>query len=176
MSKMLLPIFNFNSAKVFLEILQFSLNDLSIEGNIFAHSGNPLLVMCLLYELLLNMIKKFYSLKNACSTMMGQIMKMSLDYIESVDDENFLTSVMIEKDYSGRDSLRIAVELELLDLIQAPKVEAIIKRIYNSDFDQAGNLFEMSTSYQIVFGNKNVNLDPEEDMRFYKKRDIERVP
>jgi hypothetical protein len=83
---------------------------------------------------------------------------------------------MIEKDYSGRDSLRIAVELELLDLIQAPKVEAIIKRIYNSDFDQAGNLFEMSTSYQIVFGNKNVNLDPEEDMRFYKKRNIERVP
>ena len=108
--------------------------------------------------------------------MMGQIMKMSLDYIESVDDENLLTSVMIEKDYSGRDSLRIAVELELLDLIQAPKVEAIIKRIYNSDFDQAGNLFEMSTSYQIVFGNKNVNLDPEEDMRFYKKRNIERVP
>ena len=176
MSKMLLSIFNFQSAKVFLEILQFSLNDISIEGNIFAHSGNPLLVMCLLYELLLNMIKKFYSLKNACSTMMVQIMKMSLDYIESVDDENFLTSVMIEKDYSGRDSLRIAVELELLDLIQAPKVEAIIKRIYNSDFDQAGNLFEMSTSYQIVFGNKNVNLDPEEDMRFYKKRDIEKVP
>jgi len=69
MSKMLLPIFNFNSAKVFLEILQFSLNDLSIEGNIFSHSANPLLVMCLLYELLGNMIKKFYSLKNACSTM-----------------------------------------------------------------------------------------------------------
>lgn len=42
---------------------------------------------------------------------------MALLYIESVDDENFLTHVMTEKDYSGRDSLRIAVELELLDLI-----------------------------------------------------------
>jgi hypothetical protein len=44
-------------------------------------------------------------------------MKMAIKYIESVDDENFLTVVMLEKDYSGRDSLRIAVELELLDLI-----------------------------------------------------------
>lgn len=42
---------------------------------------------------------------------------------------------MTEKDYSGRDALRIAVELELLEVIQAPKVEAIIKRIYNSDYD-----------------------------------------
>lgn len=80
---------------------------------------------------------------------------MSIQYIDSVDDENFLTTVMLERDFSGRDSLRIAVELELLDLIQAPKVEAIIKRIYNSDYEQSGNLFEMSTSYQIVFGNKN---------------------
>jgi len=67
--------------------------------------------------------------------MMNQTKEMALLYIESVDDENFLTHVMTEKDYSGRDSLRIAVELELLELIQAPKVEAIIKRLYNSDFD-----------------------------------------
>lgn len=80
---------------------------------------------------------------------------MAIDYIESVDDENFLTTVMLEKDYTGRDSLRIAVELELLEMIQAPKVEAIIKRIYYSDYDQSGNLFQMSTSYQILFANKN---------------------
>jgi hypothetical protein len=47
----------------------FTLEDRSIEGNMFSHSGNPLLVMCLLYELLLNITKKFYSLKNACTTM-----------------------------------------------------------------------------------------------------------
>ena len=37
--------------------------------------------------------------------------------VVKVDDENFLTSVMLEKDFSGRDSLQIAVELEVLDLI-----------------------------------------------------------
>jgi len=30
---------------------------------------------------------------------------MIIEYIESVDDENFLTSVMLEKDFSNRDSL-----------------------------------------------------------------------
>jgi len=42
---------------------------------------------------------------------------------------------MLERDFLGRDALRIAVELELLELIQHPKVEALVKRIYNSDYD-----------------------------------------
>ena len=117
MSKLLIGVFNFNSAKDFLAILERNLSDNSVDGNIFAHSNNPLLLMCLMWELLGIMIKKFYSLKNICTTMQGQIMNMAINYIESVDDENFLTAVMLEKDYSGRDSLKIAVELELLELI-----------------------------------------------------------
>lgn len=147
MTKVLLHLFNFNSAKIFLEIIQKSINDEIVEMNMFSNTSNPLLTMCLLYELLSNIIKKFFSLSNLCRTLMQITMDMAIRYIEEVDDENFLTSVMLERDYSGRDSLKIAVELELLDLIQAPKVEAIIKRIYNSDYDQAGHLFEMSTAY-----------------------------
>jgi len=72
---------------------------------------------------------------------MAHCIKMALQYIDEVDDENFLTAVLNEKDYSGRDSLMIFVELELLEIIQAPKVEAVIKRVYNSDYDQSGDLF-----------------------------------
>ena len=62
-------------------------------------------------------------------------------YIEAVEDEHFLTQMMLEKDYSGRDCLQIAVELELLDLIQSSKIESIILRIWNSDYDTSGSLF-----------------------------------
>ena len=167
MSKMLLSLFNFKSAKEFLDIIYQQINDPLIEGNLFSYSSNPLLNMCLLYELLINIIKRFFSLNNMCRTIMKTTMQMAINYIECVDDENFLTWVVLERDFSGRDSLRIAVELELLELIQHPKVEAIIKRIYNSDYDQSGELMEMSTSYQIVFGNKNINKDPEATFRFY---------
>ena len=36
------------------------------------------------------------------------------------------------------------------------------------NFDQEGNLMQMSTAYQVVFGDKNLNTDPEEGFRFYK--------
>ena len=117
MSAMLINIFNFNAAKQFLAILNLKAFESTLENNIFAHSSNPLLTMSLTYEMLLNIVKKFYSLNNDCKTIMKHIMEMILNYIESVDDENFLTAVMLEKDYMGRDSLMIAVELELLDLI-----------------------------------------------------------
>lgn len=55
-------------------------------------------------------------------------MRMVLLYLDQVDDENFLTALVTERDFVGRDSLRIAVELELLDLVRAPKFQAIIKR------------------------------------------------
>ena len=101
---------------------------------------------------------------------------MIIEYIESVDDENFLTSVMLEKDFTNRDSLQIAVELEVLDLIQAPKVEAVIKRIWNSDFDTSGSFFEMSTAYQILIEPTTSDIDVEVENRFYNKRDIEGKP
>lgn len=141
MSKLMLPIFTFMAAKIFLEIIEFKVQDSSLENNLFSHSSNPLLNMCLLYELLQNIIKKFYSLNNLCQFLMAHCIKMALQYIDEVDDENFLTAVLNEKDYSGRDSLMIFVELELLEIIQAPKVEAVIKRVYNSDYDQSGDLF-----------------------------------
>ena len=176
MSKMVLPIFTFNAAKIFLEIIDAKVNEAALEANIFTHSNNPLLCMCLMYELLLNIIKKFYSLNNACRQIMNNIMRMAQEYIEAVDEENFLTAVMLEKDYSGRDALRIAVELELLELIQAPKIEAIIKRIHNSNYMQDGDLYEMSTTYQIIFGNKLQIADVERDFRVNQKRNISETP
>ena len=107
---------------------------------------------------------------------MAQIMEIIIHYIESVDDENFLTTIMLEKDYTGRDALAIAVEMELLELIQLPKVEAIIKRIYHSDYELNGNLFEMSTSYQMVFGKSKIIRDIESKFRFNQSREIDNLP
>ena len=72
---------------------------------------------------------------------------MAVYYCEAVDDENFLTMVVLEKDFSGRDVLRIAMELEILELLQLHKIDAIIQRVYSSDYDQSGDIFKTSTSY-----------------------------
>ena len=61
-------------------------------------------------------------------------------------------------------------------MITASTFGAWIRRIYNSDFDQAGNLFQMSTNFQVCFGDKTVQRDMEQQFRFYKARDLEGVP
>ena len=135
MAKIMIPVLNFSAAKTFLEIIGNGISNPDISKNFFAHSVNPLLNMCLIYELLMLITKKFFSLNTLCRAHMNRIIETCIVYIDQVDDENFLTQLMLEKDYSNRDSLRIATDLELLEIIQSPKVEAIILRIYNSDFD-----------------------------------------
>lgn len=91
--------------KHYLEIMNFKIFDHTLENNIFSHSANPLLNMCSQYEFLFLLTKKFFSLSYTCRQLMEQVKSMIIEYIESVDDENFLTRIMLEKDYTGRDAL-----------------------------------------------------------------------
>jgi len=52
-----------------------------------------------------------------CRNFNNKIMTIALQFIEQVDDENCLSSMVLEKDYINRDALSIAVQYELLDLI-----------------------------------------------------------
>jgi len=54
-------------------------------------------------------------------------------------------------------------------------VQAIIKGIYFSHYEQSGDIFQMSTPYQIVFGDKNVQPDVEDKYRLGSMRQLEHV-
>ena len=97
--KKLIDCFNFKTAKQFLEVIQTQINFKSIDNNLLSHSCNPLLNMCLLYELLFSISNKFYSLNNMCRNIRKTTMDMAIQYIECVDEENFLTAIMLEKDF-----------------------------------------------------------------------------
>jgi len=61
--------------------------------------------------------KRFISLSYSCKGMMDTVKNMLLEFINTIDDENYLTTIVLEKDFINRDSLAIAVELELLELV-----------------------------------------------------------
>lgn len=105
MTKSLLPIFTFNGAKSFLEVISIKINDHSCENNLFSHSSNPLLCMFLLREFLILLTQKFFSLKNTCRHLNDRILKMAIEYIECCEDDNLLTTLMSEQDYTNRDCL-----------------------------------------------------------------------
>lgn len=117
MTYVLFPIFSFGEAKAFLTIVLRQINDMNFETNFFCHSSNPILSMCSLYELIYLLSQKFFSLNQMCRNFNNKLIKIALQYIDSVDDENCLTELVVEKDYMNRDALQIAVQYELLDLI-----------------------------------------------------------
>ena len=45
----------------------------ALENNVISHSANPLLNLCLLYELLYLISKKFVSLSYTCKDMMDKV-------------------------------------------------------------------------------------------------------
>jgi len=176
LSKQLLPNFTFNAAKRFLKVTSHKSGDNSIEKNLFTHSENPLQLICLLYEFLNLLKKKFFSLNNQCSALMGTLKTLALQYIKEIEDENFLSQLLYSNDYEGRDTLEIVRQIEFLELIQEPKVEAVIQRIYSSDFDVSGHLLSGSTTYKILAQSSKSQLDIEQENRFYRKKNIEEMP
>lgn len=50
--KRLMSIFNFMQTKQVLDIIAVQIKDTSLENNLFVHSCNPLLNMCLLFEII----------------------------------------------------------------------------------------------------------------------------
>lgn len=73
MSKSLLPIFNFNGVKKFLQTMNQKMTEAALENNVISHSANPLLNLCLLYEFLYLIAKKFISLSYSCKEMMEKV-------------------------------------------------------------------------------------------------------
>lgn len=69
------------------------------------------------------------------------------EYINQTDDLLYLSDLMLEKDFRGRDSLELLARLELFDIMQLAKMEAVIHRIYRSDYDSSGVFWDLSTMY-----------------------------
>jgi hypothetical protein len=62
MTYVLLPIFSFREAKYLLQISSKQINDSNFRSNLFSNSNNPILAICLLYEIFDMLSKKFFSL------------------------------------------------------------------------------------------------------------------
>ena len=82
MAKLMIPTLNFSAAKTFLDIIGAGISNPEIQKNFFAHSVNPLLNMCLIYELLILITKKFLSLNTLCRAHMNRIIETCITYIE----------------------------------------------------------------------------------------------
>lgn len=99
LSMSLLPIFTFNQAKKLLDEIKYKVFDAALENNMFSNSVNPLLSMCLVCELCSKISKKFFSLSYPCRQAVDKVKELMIEFIQVINDENFLTNLLHEKDY-----------------------------------------------------------------------------
>lgn len=67
LSKKLISKFNFVEFKTLVNNIRQKIEETSLENNIFSHSPNPLLSMCLTYEVLQIIMKRSFSLSYDCN-------------------------------------------------------------------------------------------------------------
>mmetsp|Transcript_23249 Transcript_23249/g.17669 ORF Transcript_23249/g.17669 Transcript_23249/m.17669 type:complete len:180 (+) Transcript_23249:337-876(+) len=120
------------------------------------------------------------------------------EYINQTDDLLYLSELVQEKDLRNRDALELLHNLELYEIMQMPKMEAVILRIYRSDYDSSGGFWELSTmwmilkssdvkdeelkvtNYEKMYQNQatesRMKIDCEQENRFYKGRNLSELP
>jgi hypothetical protein len=118
LAKQLISKFTFVEFKKLVNNVRQKIEETSLENNLFSHSPNPLLSMCLTYEVLQIIMRYSFSLSYDCNQLNKQIKEMMFIYIQEINKSSLLRILLLEKDYAGRDVLNIAVSLNLIDMIQ----------------------------------------------------------
>lgn len=89
-TKKLLSKFNFDGYKILVKNMKQKINETSLENNMFSHSPNPMLTMCLTFEVLKSVGVRCFSLSYDCMQLNIQLKDMMLIYIDSIDNTEFI--------------------------------------------------------------------------------------
>lgn len=73
MAKKLLPKFTFDGFKSLVNNIRQKINETSLENNMFSHSPNPILSMCLTFEVLKCVARRSFSLSYDCIQLNGRL-------------------------------------------------------------------------------------------------------
>ena len=73
LTKLLLGKFNFDGYKILVNNIRQKIQETSLENNLFSHSPNPLMTMCLTYEVLKSVAKRCFSLSYDCIQLNNQL-------------------------------------------------------------------------------------------------------
>lgn len=73
--------------------------------------------MCVLYELTVQVKKQFFSLNNLCILILEKTKHYMEEYVNQTDDLILLSDLLLEKDLSGKDSLQLIKDNELLEIL-----------------------------------------------------------
>ena len=82
----------------------------------------------------------------------SHISNVTGSFIEKIEDENILRSLVFEKDFENRDSLDLLSHYNIVEIMNNKNMEKIALELWISKYDIKGNLMTTSSVYRIVMG------------------------
>ena len=114
---------------------------------------NVLLFSCNLIELCILLRNKFSFLSSYSERIQAHVSKFAGIFIEKIDDDETLRSLVFEKDFESRDSLDLLSYYNIVDIMNNKNMDKIALELWSSQYDIKGNLMSTSSVYKIVMGN-----------------------
>ena len=151
----LIKYFSLKAVKNLLKAFETLLNFNDEMNPVIFYSYNQFKIFVLLAEILELLSRSFSTLSYNCKLLSSKCLKISEEIQNSIDEDNQLRELVVEKDLVGRSVLEIISDNKFLSLLKNNLIEKIIDEQWNGMYDLNGGLLESSSAYQSLFVSLN---------------------
>jgi hypothetical protein len=132
-------------------------------------------VCCLIIEILELLTNRFDQLKVRCFTLRTKIEVMGKKYMTSVESEQEMRFLLLEKDIDHRDPLDLITQLTISPFLESKFAENVVKEIWRSPYATNNSLFSASTNHHLTLNYFNMTKDEEIELRFYNPKSVKLI-
>ena len=141
-------------------------------GNILILTLNVVKSSCLLIELLERVRESFGFLDRRITEIRQEIVTIAMKYLNQVESEDEMQYLLLEKDIDYRDSLNVVYDYNVIELLDNPFAQKIVKNIWESKYNVSCSIMSVSTVHNLLFNYNHCRYDMEKLFRFNSKKDL----
>lgn len=142
------------------------------KSHILVAALNTVKSTCLLIETLDILAHHFQLSKVRCETLRQRLTLQTREYMAQVSSESEMKYLLLEKDFEHRDPLDLITKLQLVEFLESPVAENVVRDIWRSQYATQDSIFSASTNHQLTWHWWNFVRDIEADQEFLKLKDV----
>ena len=102
--------------------------------NLLVLNLNVVKAACLLIEMLEILGNKFQSSASRCRQIRKRLIETVRTYMNQVDKEAEMKFLLLEKDFEHRDALDLITRYEVIEFLESPLAENVVRDIWRSQY------------------------------------------
>jgi len=80
--------------------------------------------------------------------------------------------LLLEKDIDYRDSLNMIYDFEIVELLETPFAQKVVRAIWESKYNVSSTILSTSSIHNMLFNYNHCRYDLEKKLRFTTQKDL----